>query len=316
MMNTTTVSTLVLLGFQVHHNLKVWLFVLFLFVYILTMIGNLLIVVLVWAYRNLQSPMYIFMSNLSFSDMMFTTNIVPNMLSILLNEKQTISLNGCIAQFYFFGTFGSTECFLLTLMSYDRYLAICSPLMYTRTMDSKLQQWLLLTCWAASFTVTLLPIVFMHQLDFCGPFVIDHFYCDLAPILTLSCSDTSAVKIETLVSLIYVVFLPFYFIIYSYTRILLNILRISSSRGRKKTFSTCSAHLLAVCTYFLTIVSVYSNPTNHSSDVNKIRSLLYIVVTPLSNPMIYALRNKEIKLAFHKLLKNLRKEKIDIFLSK
>ncbi|KAM3924596.1 olfactory receptor 6P1-like [Leptodactylus fuscus] len=307
-MNNSVVKEFVLLGFEVHPYFKAQLFTLFLIVYIITMIGNLLIIVLVWTYKNLHSPMYIFMSNFSFSDMMFTTNVVPNLLSILLKEKQRISLDECFAQFYFYGTLGSTECFLLTLMSYDRYLAICNPLTYSRIMDSNLQKHLLLTCWGLSFTVTLIPVALMYQLCFCGPFEIDHFFCDLAPVLALSCSDTSVLKTETLVSSIFVVLLPFVLIISSYTCIILTILRIPSTQGRQKTFSTCSAHLLVVCTYFLTIITVYSNPKKYSPNVNKIRSLLYIVFTPMFNPMIYALRNKEIKNAFRKLFMTVRKK--------
>ncbi|XP_044132742.1 olfactory receptor 11A1-like [Bufo gargarizans] len=301
-MNTTVTKEFLLLGFQIYYYFKAPLFILFLTVYIITIIGNLLIIVLVWTYNNLNCPMYIFMSNLSFSDMMFTTNVVPNMLSTLVTDKHSISVDGCIAQFYFYGTLGSTECFLLTVMSYDRYLAICYPLNYLCIMDTKLQKYLLVACWVASFTVTLFPVVLMYQLHFCGPNVIDHFFCDLAPILALSCSDTSAIKAETMVSSIFVVLLPFLFIISSYTRIILSILQIPSTQGRQKTFSTCSAHLLVVCTYFLTIITVYSNQKEYSSTINKIRSLLYVVLTPMFNPMIYALRNKEIQSTFHKLL--------------
>ncbi|XP_018426214.1 PREDICTED: olfactory receptor 11L1-like [Nanorana parkeri] len=254
-------------------------------------------------YRNLQSPMYVFMSNLALSDIMFTTNVVPNMLCIIARGKQAISLNACIAQFYFYGVLGSMECFLLTVMSYDRYLAVCKPLHYSQIMDIKLQKCLITASWFTSLSVTVLPAVLMHELHFCGPNIIDHFFCDLAPVLELSCSDTSIVKTETFISSLHVVLLPFLFIISSYIRILITIIKIPSAQGRQKTFSTCSAHLLVVCTYFLTIITVYSNPSQtYSSNVNKVRSVLYIVLTPLLNPLIYALRNKEIK---HALQKNL-----------
>ncbi|XP_063785667.1 olfactory receptor 11A1-like [Pseudophryne corroboree] len=296
MINKTLVEEFLLLGFQVDHHYRVLLFIFFLALYILTILGNLLIIVLVCTYRKLQSPMYIFMSNLSLADIIFSTNIVPNMLVITLKERPTICVNECIAQFFFYGMLGSTECFLLTVMSYDRYLAICNPLKYTYIMDFKLQQILLAVSWVTSATVTLLPVVLLHRLYFCGPSVIDHFFCDLDPILDLSCSDTGIVKVETFISSIYVVLLPFLVVISSYVRILLTILKIPSTESRQKTFSTCSTHLLVVCTYFLTIITVYSNPSKtYSSNAQKVRSLLYTVLTPLFNPVIYALRNKEIK---------------------
>ncbi|XP_063785666.1 olfactory receptor 10A7-like [Pseudophryne corroboree] len=303
MINKTLVKEFLLLGFQVDHQSKAVLFILFLILYLLTILGNLLIIVLVYTYRKLQSPMYIFLSNLSLVDILFSTNIVPNMLVITLKERPAICVNECIAQFFFYGMLGGTECFLLTVMSYDRYLAICNPLKYTYIMDFKLQHFLLAVSWVTSATVTLLPSILLHQLYFCGPSVIDHFFCDLDPILNLSCSDTGIVKTETLISTIFVVIIPFLVVISSYARILITILGISSTESRQKTFSTCSTHLLVVCTYFLTIITVYSNPSKtYSSNAQKVRSLLYTVLTPLFNPVIYALRNNEIKTALHKLL--------------
>ncbi|XP_063785665.1 olfactory receptor 10A7-like [Pseudophryne corroboree] len=303
MINKTLVNEFLLMGFQVDHQSKAVLFILFLTLYLLTILGNLLIIVLVYTYRKLHSPMYIFLSNLSLVDILFSTNIVPNMLVITLKERPTICVNECIAQFFFYGMLGSTECFLLTVMSYDRYLAICNPLKYTSIMDFKLQLFLLAVSWVTSVTVSLLQSILLHQLYFCGPSVIDHFFCDLEPILNLSCSDTGIVKTETLISTMFVVIIPFLVVISSYARILFTILGISSTESRQKTFSTCSTHLLVVCTYFLTIITVYSNPSKtYSSNAQKVRSLLYTVLTPLFNPVIYALRNNEIKTALHKLL--------------
>ncbi|XP_053319916.1 olfactory receptor 11A1-like [Spea bombifrons] len=253
--------------------------------------------------------MYIFLSNLSLSDMMFSTNIVPNMFTFILKDGEgTISFNGCLSQFYFYGFLGSTECFLLSVMSYDRYLAICDPLHYYSIMNLNLQKQFIAFSWITSSVVTLFPVILLHQLQFCGPNVIDHFFCDLAPVLELSCSDTSIVKTETLVSSIFVVLLPFLFIISTYVRIIRTILRIQSTQGRQKTFSTCSSHLVIVCTYFLTIITVYSIPSNpYSSTANKIRSLLYIVATPLFNPIIYSLRNKEINMTLSEIYTTLKK---------
>nr|DBA29796.1 TPA: hypothetical protein GDO54_005856 [Pyxicephalus adspersus] len=257
-MDFVKVKEIFLLGFDGDCNIKFVLFLLFFLLYLLTVSGNAAIIMLVCLYRNLQSPMYVFMSNLALSDIMFTTNVVPNMLSIIARGKQVISINACIAQFYFYGVLGSMECFLLTVMSFDRYLAICKPLHYSQIMNNKLQKCLITTSWLTSLNVTVLPVVLMHQLNFCGPNTIDHFFCDLSPILELSCSDTSIVKIETFISSLHVVLLPFLIIISSYIRILITILQIPSAQGREKTFSTCSAHLLVVCTYFLTIITMLS----------------------------------------------------------
>ncbi|KAM5171543.1 olfactory receptor 11A1-like [Mantella aurantiaca] len=186
-------------------------------------------------------------------------------------------------------------------MSYDRYLAVCNPLHYTRIMNAMLQQYITFV-WISSFVLIFLPIVLFPQLSFCGPNVIDHFFCDLAPVLALSCSDTFIIKMEALVFSICVMFLFFFLIISSYVRILLTILRIPSTRGRQKTFSTCSAHLFAVCTYFLSIISIYCDPSSiHPTKINRLQSLVYIVVPPLFNPIIYTLKNKEIQFALQKL---------------
>ncbi|XP_073479858.1 olfactory receptor 11A1-like [Aquarana catesbeiana] len=305
MTNNTTIKEFFLLGFVGHHNLKIALFLVFFIFYLSIVGGNVFIIVLVCLYRNLQTPMYVFMSNLALSDIIFTSSVVPNMLGVIAHGKQSISLNACIAQFYFYGALGSMECFLLMVMSYDRYLAVCKPLHYSQIMNIKLQKCLITTSWLTSLSVSVFPAVLMHQLNFCGPNTIDHFFCDLAPVLELSCSDTSNLQTEALIASIHVVLLPFLFIISSYIRIFITILQIPSAQGRQKTFSTCSAHLLVVCTYFLTIITVYSDPSQtYSSNVNKVRSVLYIVLTPLLNPLIYALRNKEIKDTFQKKLLN------------
>uniref|UniRef100_A0A803JH57 Olfactory receptor n=1 Tax=Xenopus tropicalis TaxID=8364 RepID=A0A803JH57_XENTR len=304
-MRNQTVEEFLLVGFDVHSQLKCPLFLLFLVIYIITLAGNLVIIVLVYVHVHLHCPMFIFLGNLSLSDILFTTNIVPKMLSIILGEGGTLSFHGCLSQFYFYASVGSTECFLLTVMSYDRYLAICHPLHYNVIMNARLQKCLLVLSWLPVSIVTLVRIILIHQLDFCGPNVIDHFFCDLDPILQLSCSDTSIIENEVLAASVHVILLPFLFIVTTYARIILAIVRIPSIHGRQKTFSTCSSHLIVVCTYFLTLITVYGIPSKaHSSAATKLRSLLYIVLTPMFNPIVYSLRNKEIryiKAALHKL---------------
>ncbi|KAM4617728.1 olfactory receptor 11A1-like [Discoglossus pictus] len=269
------------------------------------MAGNLIIIVLISSHQHLHSPMFILLGNLSLSDIIFTTNIAPKMLLTLLEGGGSITLDGCISQFYMYGSLGSTECFLLTVMSYDRYLAICNPLRYTLIMDDRLQNLLISLCWVLGFFVTLLPVILINQLHFCGSRVIGHFFCDLAPLLKLSCSDTTIVQMEAFVSSIPVVLLPFLFVISTYIRIFFTILQIPSTTGRQKAFSTCSSHLAVVCTYYVTIITVYGVPSKgHSLNLGKVQSLLYVVVTPLFNPIIYSLRNQEIKTSLRKLFRS------------
>ncbi|KAM4690419.1 olfactory receptor 1J1-like [Rhinophrynus dorsalis] len=227
---------------------------------------------------------------------MFTTNIVPNMLHILIKEGSRLSLVGCVAQYHIFGFSASSESFLLTVMSYDRYLAICHPLRYSAIMDFKLQLKLVTTSWLLSLIITLLSLTVIYQLQFCGPHVINHFFCDVATLFELSCSDTATVKTEIYVGSIPIILLPFIFIIWTYAYIFFTIIRIPSTTGRQKALSTCSSHLSVVCLYYGTLFAVYGVPTNESSqDINKLMSLMYTVVTPFFNPIIYSLRNQDIK---------------------
>ncbi|XP_018425501.1 PREDICTED: olfactory receptor 998-like [Nanorana parkeri] len=294
--NNTVILDFFLLGFRNLSFYKWILFALLLVVYVVSLSGNLLIVTLVSLSRILQSPMYFFLSHLSFCDIIFTTTILPNMLSIILHEGSRVSIAGCIVQYHIFGLCASTESFLLTTMSYDRYLAICHPLRYTAIMNVTLQTLLVISSWLLSLIVTLVSLVLICSLQFCGSNIIDHFFCDVAPILQLSCSDTSIVKLEIYVCSVPIVLFPFLFITGSYISIFLNIIQISSTTGRQKAFSTCSSHLIVVCLYYGTLFAVYVVPTNFSSlNINKSLSLLYTVITPLFNPIVYTLRNQDIK---------------------
>ncbi|KAM4749312.1 olfactory receptor 11L1-like [Rhinophrynus dorsalis] len=299
--NQTRVTEILLLGFQGPHGQKVMLFLLFLVIYISTLTGNIVIIILVSTQRQLHTPMYFFLSILSFSEVMSTTNIVPNMLYVIMANGGTLSFTACMAQFYCFSALTNAECFLLTVMSYDRYLAICNPLRYTSIMDFKLRLHLVIWSWFSGFVITLIIINVVCKLEFCGPNVINHFFCDLAPILELSCSDTFMVEVQAFLFSVPVILFPFIFITVTYVYISFNIMRIPSSTVRKKAFSTCSSHLSVVCMYYGTLISVYLVPSKgHSPVLNKVLSVLYIIVTPMFNPVIYSLRNQEIRAALRK----------------
>ncbi|MEE6505911.1 hypothetical protein FKM82_007377 [Ascaphus truei] len=308
--NETRVMEFLLLGFQNLHSLKILLFILFLFIYITSLIGNLVIITLVSTQHHLHTPMFFFLCHLSSSEILSTTNIVPEMLYVILAEGGTLSFTACMAQFYIFSALTNTECFLLAVMSYDRYLAICYPLRYTSIMDTRLRLHLVMWSWLSGFIITLSLVTLVSKLQFCGPNVINHFFCDLAPILELSCSDTSVVEIQALLCSIPVILFPFVFIAVTYICITITILGISSTTNRQKAFSTCSSHLAAVCTYYGTLITVYLVPSSgHSFNVNKVLSLLYIVGTPLVNPIIYSLRNQEIKAALGRCLFKVLRDK-------
>ncbi|XP_075434030.1 olfactory receptor 11A1-like [Ascaphus truei] len=269
----------------------------------MTLTGNLLIIVLVSTSHKLHSPIYFFLRHLSATDIFITATIVPNMLHGILEEGATISFNGCITQFYFFGVSATTESFLLAVMSYDRYLAICHPLRYTSIMDIRLQKHLVFWSWFLGFTLSLIITTQLGMLQFCGPKVIDHVFCDFDPLLYLSCTDTSFLKLEDLVLSVPLAFSSFIFIIVTYVCIFLTILRIPSTSGRQKAFSTCSSHLSVVSLFYGTLITIYVVPSRgHSVNLNKVLSLLYLVVTPLFNPIIYSLRSQEIRAAFGKLV--------------
>ncbi|XP_040197843.1 olfactory receptor 1468-like [Rana temporaria] len=283
------------------------LFTLVLIIYMVTICGNYLIIMLVYYSKTLHSPMYFFLSQLSISDIMLTTDIAPNMLHIVLHERTSISLSGCIAQLYVFGTIETFECFLLTVMSYDRYVAICSPLHYVSIMKQTLCIQLVFASWIFSCTIASISTLGVSQLEYCGPNIIDYLFCDLNPLLEISCSDTSRVQMKITLLCVPVLIFPFLVIVVSYTYIVLTILKISSFSGRLKSFSTCSSHLTVVFIFYGTLIAVYLIPKKgQSQTISKIMSLLYTVFTPFVNPFIYSLRNKEIKDSLKMLYKNKR----------
>ncbi|XP_077118566.1 olfactory receptor 11L1-like [Ranitomeya variabilis] len=296
--NLTAVTELFILGFQGSQGFRISLFCLFLVVYCGTICGNLLIITLVSTSKNLHTPMYFFISQLSVSDILVITDIVPYLLHILLNNGGSISLIECITQFYFLGASESSECFLLGMMSYDRYVAICNPLRYSSIMTNRHCGILSITCWLFGFSLVLIHLIKTGTLNFCGSNIIDHLFCDIVPLLGLSCSDISIIHLEIYLLSILIVIIPSTINVISYVYIVLAVLKIPSSTGRQKAFSTCSSHLTVVSIFYGTMLSTYIVPTKgRSQTMSKILSLLYTVFTPLVNPIIYSLRNRDIRKA-------------------
>ncbi|XP_056425589.1 olfactory receptor 10A7-like [Hyla sarda] len=291
--NVSLVTEIILLGFQNIQNLRIFFFLLLLAIFCVTLCGNLLIIVVVSYSRSLHSPMYFFLTQLAFSDILLSTSIVPNLLSLILYEGRSVSFVGCLTQFYFFTASGELECLLLAVMSYDRYQAICNPLHYATVMDLAFCLKAIVAFWMIILAIALMFSITMSYLWFCGPNVIDHFFCDFDPILELSCSDTFIIKTEGLFLVLPLIIFPFTLIMISYISIIVTILKMSSVTMRYKTFSTSGSHLAVVSMYYGSLFSMYSFKNWESE--KKILSLLYTVVTPLLNPMIYSLSNNEMK---------------------
>uniref|UniRef100_A0A452GP23 Olfactory receptor n=1 Tax=Gopherus agassizii TaxID=38772 RepID=A0A452GP23_9SAUR len=301
--NQTYIIEFILLGFGDRPELQYCLFLLFLVVYIVTVVGNILIVVLVVADQHLHTPMYFFLGNLSCLETCYTSTILPRVLASILTGDRTISFCGCIVQFYFFGFLAATECCLLAAMSYDRYLAIRKPLHYATLLNGRICLQLAAGSWMNGFLTMTIITCLMSQLHFCGPNEINHFLCDFTPVIKLSCSDTSLIKLATLIFSFMDTLPPFLLTLASYVCIISTILKIPSTTGRQKAFSTCSSHLMVVTIFYGTVVIVYMLPNSDTlRDLNKVFSIFYTVLTPLANPLIYSLRNKEIKEALRKVI--------------
>ncbi|KAG8537907.1 hypothetical protein GDO81_023580 [Engystomops pustulosus] len=299
---TNNITSVILIGFP---NLQYFTYLFFswlVLIYCMTISGNLLIMVLYLVSKTLQSPMYFFITQLSLCDLLLTTDIVPVLLHTVLYGGSTITLIGCIIQFCVFVISESSECLFLSVMSYDRYVAICNPLRYNSIMTHKFCVTSANVIWFVGFIVTLGDIICIYKFDFCGPHIIDHFYCDFTPLVQLSCSDTRMIHIWLFIAGFYVIMGPFLVIVTSYVYIAITILKIPSNTGRHKAFSTCSSHLTVVSIFYGTLMIVYVFPTNGQLLIlSKVLSLIYTVLTPLLNPIIYSLRNKDIKAAFCKL---------------
>uniref|UniRef100_A0A8C3FM10 Olfactory receptor n=1 Tax=Chrysemys picta bellii TaxID=8478 RepID=A0A8C3FM10_CHRPI len=282
----TSVTEFVILGFSNHRDMNLILFVVFLCIYIVTVLGNILIIVVIYVDPTLRTPMYFFLRNLSFLDLCYVSVTLPKMLANLLSENKNISFSSCAVQMFFFLFFGITECFLLASMAYDRYNAICNPLRYTAIMNKRVCIQLTGGSWICGTLVAVGHTTSVFTLPFCGSNVINHFFCDIQPLL----------KLVSLTSTVLFVVIPFALILWSYVCILATILKMPSAEGRRKTFSTCSSHLTVVVLLFSTTGLTYFQPKSSSSpSTSKFLSLCYTILTPLLNPVVYSLRNNEMK---------------------
>nr|KAF6349578.1 olfactory receptor family 7 subfamily D member 4 [Myotis myotis] len=301
--NHTEVSQFLLLGLSDDPKLQPLLCGVFLCMYLFTVLGNLLIIVAISSETHLHTPMYFFLANLSFVDICFTSTTVPKMLVNVQAQSKNISYIGCLIQVYFFIIFGGMDNFLLTVMAYDRYVAICHPLYYTVVMNPRFCGILVLISWFIMLWVSLLHTLLIRRLTFCVGTEIPHFFCELAQILKVACSDTLINNIVLYVATALLGVLPLTGILFSYSKIVSSLMRLSSAGGKYKAFSTCGSHLSVVSLFYGTSLGVYlSSALTHSSLQNSVASVMYTLVTPMLNPFIYSLRNKDVKGALRGLL--------------
>ncbi|XP_039720946.1 olfactory receptor 4X2 isoform X1 [Pteropus medius] len=299
MANTHNVTEFIFLGLSSNQDVQKVCFVIFLLLYTAILLGNFLIILIVLTSRSLGSPMYFFLSYLSFVEICYSSTTAPKLVSDLLAERKAISLWGCMTQLFFIHFFGGTEMFLLTVMAYDRYVAICKPLNYTIIMNRQVCAVLVGIAWVGGFVHSFAQILLMFHLPFCGPNVIDHYFCDLLPLLKLACSDTFLIGLLIVANGGTLSVISFVVLLASYVVILLH-LRTRSSEERRKALSTCGSHITVVTLFFGPCIFIYLRPSTTLS-VDKMVAVFYTVVTPLLNPVIYSLRNAEVKKAMKRL---------------
>ncbi|XP_032646258.1 olfactory receptor 5G9-like [Chelonoidis abingdonii] len=301
--NQTEVTEFIILGLSNDPQMQIFLFLVFLVVYLITLLANMVIMLVIRADPHLHTPMYFFLSHLSFVDICYSSAIVPKMLVHFLAEHKTISVNSCITQMFFIFLLAVTEGCILSAMAYDRYAAICDPLHYMDTMSKGICFQLVSGAWAIGFIDALFNTVFALKLHFCGPNQINHFICELPHLLRLSCTETLTNQVMLFTSVVILGSSSFFFTLISYIHIISTILRIRSAEGRRKAFSTCSSHLIVVGLLYLTVFFQYTKPNSVSSVVlDEMFSIQYSILTPMLNPIIYSLKNKEVKTAIGKML--------------
>ncbi|XP_061447935.1 olfactory receptor 5A1-like [Rhineura floridana] len=303
MANLTVVTVFTLEGISTDPQLQSLLFVMFLLIYFITLVANLTIILVIVVNPHLSAPMYFFLSHLSFVDICYSSVTVPKMLENFVAEQKTISANGCITQVFFIMMLACTEVLILSAMAYDQYAAICLPLHYLDIMNKQICKKMVGGAWAVGFLHALtntLPLLTVH---FCGPNTVSNYSCELPPLLILSCSNVLVNEVVLLVSLVMFFLSAFILTLVSYVHIISTIFKIPSTEDKSKTFSTCSSHLLVVCLFYITGIFRYMKPTTESSlDLDKVISIQYSILTPMLNPIIYSLKNNEVKMALRKIM--------------
>ncbi|XP_021050116.1 olfactory receptor 10AG1-like [Mus pahari] len=301
--NVSTVIEFVLLGFSALPNLQGILSALFSIIYMIILTGNCLIILITRLDHTLKKPMYFFLANFSSLEICYVSVTVPRILFNIWTQDRNISVLACAVQMCFFLMLGTDECFLLAVMSYDRYVAICNPLHYPLVMNSKKCTQLAAGSWLSGIPIQIGQTCWIFSMHFCNSNEIDHFFCDIPPILKLACGDTSVHELSVYVVVMVVAALPFILVLTSYSKIIATILRLPTAKGRAKAFSTCSSHLLVVVLFYGSGTITYLRPKSmHSPGTDKLLSLFYTIVTPMFNPLIYSLRNKEVIVALRKLI--------------
>ncbi|KAM5152601.1 olfactory receptor 2D3-like [Mantella aurantiaca] len=299
--NYTVVVEFILLGLSSDSKTQVILFFIFIFGYMIILTGNILIIILILTENNLHTPMYFFLSNLSFLDLSFSTSVVPRMLRDLVSVRKTISYAECATQLYMSLSLGQTECILLAIMAYDRHIAICYPLHYTTIMSKEVCVRIAASTWICGFLLPISQVAFTLNVNLCGKNEINHFLCEVPEILSMSCENTILIESITFAVGVIILMTPVTFIVLSYIKIILRILKIASSAGRRKAFSTCGSHMIVVTIFYGSAIAAYMKPRSISTpETDKVIAIFYCIVTPMLNPIIYTLRNNDVKSAFQK----------------
>ncbi|KAK9410321.1 olfactory receptor [Crotalus adamanteus] len=301
--NSTWVTEFILTGLTEDPHLQMILFVIFFAIYAITLMGNVGMIILIRTSPQLHTPMYFFLTSLSFLDTCYSTTVTPKLLSNFLKEKKSISFASCFTQLYFYAIFATTECYLLAMMAYDRYVAICNPLLYLITMSQRKCIRLIAISYIAGIINASIHIIAMSELSFCGPNFIKNFYCESPPLLALSCSDVSLNDLLLFVFVGFNITITSLTILTSYTYILITILKIRSATSRRKAFSTCTSHLIVITIFYGCGGFMYARPSSRKNyNLDQMASVFYVVVTPMLNPLIYSMRNQEVRGAFRNIL--------------
>ncbi|XP_034643423.1 olfactory receptor 10A7-like [Trachemys scripta elegans] len=300
--NHSMVTQFIFLGFSQDPVTRAILCVGFSIIYTISLMGNSIIILITMLDSALHTPMYFFLWNLSFLESCYISVTIPKMLVNFVSEERTISFTGCAIQMHFILSLGTAECYLLAAMAYDRYRAICSPLHYPTIMNPRACTKMATACWLCGILMPMGKVIWIFSLPYCGPNEINHFFCDIHPVLKLACGDTSSSEVFIVLISLLITVIPFVMVLVSYACILYTILKTTSSEGRHKAFSTCSSHLTVVILFYGSACAMYLRPkSSHIADVDRVAALFYTVVTPTLNPMIYSLRNQEVKAALRRL---------------